>query len=161
MTNFIFPRAMNRLTLRYYEFGPFRLDVERRLLLREGKAVRLPPKALETLLVLLERRGQVVTTETLMSLLWPNTEVEESNLTFNICRLRRALGEQPRDHCYVVTVPRRGYLFVAPLQASGIEETDTAAASRPWPMAHNRSFSFTLSYGRAQRIAAFRRDSSY
>ena len=77
-----------------YEFGPFRLDPEQRLLFRDGRPVPLAPKVVETLLVLVESGGNLVTKDELMRRLWPNTFVEESNLTQNIFVPRRALNER-------------------------------------------------------------------
>src|SRR5215470_4084201 len=99
-----------------YEFGPFRVDVEERLLLREGEAVPLTPKAFETLLLLVESRGHTVEKDDLMRRLWPDTFVEEANLTNNISLLRKALDDTPNGHEYIKTVPRRGYRFVAELR---------------------------------------------
>jgi len=95
-----------------YEFGPFRVDPLRRLLWREGKAVPLHPKAFEVLLVLVERGGSMVEKDELMRLVWPGTAVEDNNLTRNISTLRKALGEEPDEHRYIVTIPGRGYRFV-------------------------------------------------
>ena len=99
--------------MRIYEFGPFRVDALRRLLLREGNQVRLPAKAFEILLVLLEEKGQLVEKDELMRRVWPDAVVEENNLTVNMSALRKSLGESPREHRYLVTVPGRGYQFVA------------------------------------------------
>lgn len=107
-----------------YEFGPFRIDVGRRLLLREGEPVSLTSKSFETLLVLVERRSQVVNKDELMKQLWPDTIVEENNLTQQISTLRKALGERAGEHRYVVTVPGRGYTFVAEVSEAGIKEPD-------------------------------------
>jgi TolB-like protein/DNA-binding winged helix-turn-helix (wHTH) protein len=96
-----------------YEFGPFRVDALRRTLLREGNQVRLPAKAFEILLVLLEEKGRLVEKDELMQRVWPDTVVEENNLTVNMSALRRSLTESPGEHRYVVTVPGRGYQFVA------------------------------------------------
>src|SRR5215204_5799200 len=96
-----------------YEFGPFRVDALRRVLLREGDQVRLPAKAFEILLVLLEEKGRVVEKEELMRRVWPDAVVEENNLTVNVSALRKSLGEVPQEHRYLVTVPGRGYQFVA------------------------------------------------
>jgi len=96
-----------------YEFGPFRVDALRRVLLREGNQVRLPAKAFEILLVLLEGKGRLVEKDELMRRVWPDAVVEENNLTVNISALRRSLTESPGEHRYVVTVPGRGYQFVA------------------------------------------------
>lgn len=104
---------MGDTTTYIYEFGAFRVDTRRRLLLSEGKPVRLPAKAFEILLVLLEGRGRLVEKEELMQRVWPDAVVEENNLTVNISALRKCLSEGPGEHRYVVTVPGRGYQFVA------------------------------------------------
>src|SRR5262249_26111387 len=104
---------MNASPKRFYEFGPFRIDTVKRLLLRDGEPVALKAKCFETLLTLVESRGQVLDKDELMRRIWPDTIVEESNLTGYISVLRRALGENPQEHRYIVTVPGRGYSFVA------------------------------------------------
>ena len=96
-----------------YKFGPFLLDADRRRLLREQEPVALAPEALETLLALIEQRHRVVTKEELLQRIWGDTTVEEGGLTRNISILRKALGERPDDHQYIVTIPGRGYRFVA------------------------------------------------
>lgn len=96
-----------------YEFGPFRIDVERSLLLRNEESIPLSPKALETLIFLIRHRGEVGKKDEIMSSVWPNTFVEEGNLTQNIFLLRKALGEDKNEHRYIVTVPGVGYRFVA------------------------------------------------
>ncbi|MGB7926182.1 MAG: tetratricopeptide repeat protein [Pyrinomonadaceae bacterium] len=112
----------------FYEFGPFRLDTQRCLLLRDGVPMNLSPKAFETLLVLVEHNGRVMKKEELIARIWPNSFVEEGNLTQNIFVLRKALGEGPNDHRYIVTIPGQGYRFVAPVRAEPLEER----ASRAW-----------------------------
>ncbi|HMD17517.1 MAG TPA: winged helix-turn-helix domain-containing protein [Terriglobales bacterium] len=102
---------MSQKTNRFYEFGPFRMDPSRQLLLRDGQPVPLTPKAFETLLVLVQRGEELVSKDELMKLLWPDTFVEESNLTQHISMLRKALGESPQDHRYIVTMSGRGYRF--------------------------------------------------
>lgn len=104
-----------------YEFGPYVLDRPRRLLTREGAPVGVTPKAFDLLALLVENGGRVVSKETLMDALWPDTEVEESNLTFQISRLRKALG----DGRYVVTIPGRGYQFAGAVQQVTPVETET------------------------------------
>src|SRR6266446_1968578 len=104
---------MSNTQLRIYEFGPFRVDALRRLLLREGNQVPLSAKAFEILLVLLEEKGRLVDKDELMRRVWPDAVVEENNLTVNISALRKSLGERPREHRYLVTVSGRGYQFVA------------------------------------------------
>lgn len=99
-----------------WEFDCYRVDFARRLLLRGGELVQLPAKALDTLLVLIQRRGEVVTKEDLIKAVWPDAFVEEGNLSQSIHVLRRALGESVEEHRYIVTVPGRGYRFVADLR---------------------------------------------
>jgi TolB-like protein/DNA-binding winged helix-turn-helix (wHTH) protein len=96
-----------------YEFGGFRLNPASRLLHRRGEVVPLKPKVFDTLLALVEAGGQLLTKEQLMQAVWPDTAVEENNLSQNISALRRVFGEQPDDHRYIVTVPGQGYRFVA------------------------------------------------
>lgn len=103
---------MSQQTERLYEFGPFRVDPIRRLLLRDDEAVALTSKVFDTLLVLVEHKGQILHKDELMQRLWPDTTVEENNLTQQISALRRALGERAGEHRYIVTVPGRGYSFV-------------------------------------------------
>jgi Tol biopolymer transport system component/DNA-binding winged helix-turn-helix (wHTH) protein len=106
-----------------YDFGPFRLDAHKRLLWRDSQPVALAPKAIDTLLLLVANCDRVLEKDELMSKLWPNTFVEEGNLALNISVLRRALGEIPSDHHYIVTVPGRGYRFVAQVREAN-EEAD-------------------------------------
>jgi DNA-binding winged helix-turn-helix (wHTH) protein/tetratricopeptide (TPR) repeat protein len=104
---------MNNGTKHLYEFGPYRLDPGRRLLLRDGDPVAITSKAFEILLILVEHSEQVVLKDELMKELWPNTFVEEANLTQHISMVRKALGETPQDHRYIVTSPGKGYCFTA------------------------------------------------
>jgi TolB-like protein/DNA-binding winged helix-turn-helix (wHTH) protein/Tfp pilus assembly protein PilF len=94
-----------------YEFGPFRLDPRQRLLLRDDKPIPLQPKAFETLLVLVRNSEKLVSKDELLSAVWSDTFVEESNLTQNIFVLRKALGAEDDGRRYIVTVPGRGYRF--------------------------------------------------
>jgi Tol biopolymer transport system component/DNA-binding winged helix-turn-helix (wHTH) protein len=96
-----------------YEFGPYSLDAAERLLTCNGKAISLPPKVLDTLLVLVENSGRVLEKEELLKTLWPDTYVEESNLTTYVSQLRKALGENGAGQGYIETIPRRGYRFAA------------------------------------------------
>lgn len=95
-----------------YRFTPFLLLPTERLLLRDGRVVPLAPKVLETLLLLVENSGQILSKEELMQSLWPDTFVEESNLTQNISQIRKALGAGE----WVETIPKRGYRFAAEVQ---------------------------------------------
>ncbi|HSE96962.1 MAG TPA: winged helix-turn-helix domain-containing protein [Blastocatellia bacterium] len=113
----------------FYEFGPFRLDATRRLLLREGKPVPLTYKAFETLAILVQNSGRVIEKDELMREVWPDTFVEEGSLARNISVLRKALGEGPSDHHYIETIPKRGYRFVARVrEVIGSKGHDVAAA---------------------------------
>jgi eukaryotic-like serine/threonine-protein kinase len=94
-----------------YEFASFRVDPEKELLFREGHSVSLTPKAFQVLLVLLQHNPEVVTKDELMRTVWPDSFVEEANLSRNVFLLRKALGEGPADHRFVITVPGRGYRF--------------------------------------------------
>lgn len=98
-----------------YEFGAFHLDATERVLRRRGdnEIVSLTPKVFSTLLLLVENGGRIVSKEEMMSALWPDAFVEESNLTFNVTKLRKALGDDAHECSYIETVPRRGYRFKA------------------------------------------------
>jgi DNA-binding winged helix-turn-helix (wHTH) protein/TolB-like protein/Flp pilus assembly protein TadD len=108
----------------FYEFGPYRLDIDRRLLFREGEPIALTPKALDTLFVLVENAGLILEKEELMKKVWPNSFVEEGNLTVNISSIRKSLGERPNWHQYIVTVPGKGYRFVADVKEIFIEDVE-------------------------------------
>ena len=101
-----------------YEFGDFRVDVrQRRLLLRaDGRALPLSSRAFDTLIFFLEHPGELLDKSTLMAAIWPKVVVEENNLNQHISALRRVLGERPEEHKFLVTVPGRGYRFVAPVR---------------------------------------------
>src|SRR5688572_19764732 len=96
-----------------YDFGSFHLDSSKRLLWRGGVPVPIAPKVLDTLLVLIAHRERVVTKDELLEEDWEGAAVEEGGLSRNISVLRKALGEKPDEHTYIVTVPGKGYRFVA------------------------------------------------
>jgi DNA-binding winged helix-turn-helix (wHTH) protein len=98
---------------RSFRFGPFVLEPERQVLLKNGAPVRIGSRALDILTALAERPGEVVSKRELMALVWPDTFVEESNLKVNMVGLRRILGESPMAPEYIATVVGRGYRFVA------------------------------------------------
>jgi DNA-binding winged helix-turn-helix (wHTH) protein/TolB-like protein/tetratricopeptide (TPR) repeat protein len=109
-----------------YEFGDFRLDTAKRLLRQlDGTTVPLTPRVFETLLYMVEHHGIVLDKERLMEAVWPDSIVEENNLSQNISTLRRIFGETPGSHSYIVTVPGRGYRFVAEVR----ERTDNGSAT--------------------------------
>ena len=99
-----------------YEFGGFRLNPAERLLLRDGVSVSLPPKAFATLVLLVERNGRVLDKQELMAAVWPETFVEENNLTQCISTLRKALSENGGGQGLIETVPKLGYRFVEPVR---------------------------------------------
>jgi TolB-like protein/DNA-binding winged helix-turn-helix (wHTH) protein/Flp pilus assembly protein TadD len=101
---------------RAYEFGPFRLDPEKRLLLCQRRPVPLTPKAFDILQLLVENSGRVVSKEELMSAIWPNAFVTDANLTQTVFMLRKALADSAGDFHYIATVSGRGYRFDAPVQ---------------------------------------------
>ena len=109
-----------------YEFGPFRLELREHRLLRQGARIPLTGKAFQTLRVLVEARGNLVSKQDLMTAVWPETAVEENNLDRNISTLRKALGEQSNGRPFIETVPRVGYRFLAPV-------TDSKSVPQPPP----------------------------
>src|SRR5580698_5170092 len=102
---------MSKEAKHFYEFGEFRVDPDKRLLLRDNQPVPLPPKAFETLLVLVQRSEKVVLKDDLMKALWPDSFVEDSNLTQHIFVLRKTLGETAGENRYIATIPGKGYQF--------------------------------------------------
>jgi DNA-binding winged helix-turn-helix (wHTH) protein/Flp pilus assembly protein TadD len=128
---------MNQHLLRCYEFGPFCLNATDKLLHRGDKVVALTPKLVDTLVVLVENSGHVVTKEELLQTLWPDSFVEESSLTQNISLLRKALAEDGSPQ-YIETIPKRGYRFVAMVREVSLtsadllrQETGKVQASEP------------------------------
>src|SRR5688500_17580649 len=115
----------------FYRFGEFTLDADQRVLLRHGKPLLLAPKVLETLLTLVQNGGRIIEKEELMKRLWPDTFVEESNLTYCIVQLRKTLGDVARHPRYIETIPKRGYRFIV-----DVEEvlSDTAVGSNELPL---------------------------
>lgn len=116
---------------RLYEFGPFRLDTAERLLSRDGRPVPVTPKAFETLLVLVRNSGHLMDKEELLKAVWPDTFVEEANLTQNIFTLRNVLGESKDEHQYIETVPKRGYRFVASVREVRGGSSELIVQERP------------------------------
>lgn len=115
---------------RFYEFGEFRVDpVRRRLLRREGgEPIAVTSKSFSLLVVLLENRGEVVEKEELFRRVWPDTYVTEANLTQNVSSLRKALGERAGDRRFIVTVPGRGYSFIADVREISAEHSGVFSA---------------------------------
>ncbi|HSQ20280.1 MAG TPA: transcriptional regulator, partial [Blastocatellia bacterium] len=116
--------AMVQQRNRFYQFGAYRIDTEERLLLHNGDPVPLPPKVYDTLLALVTHSGHIVLKEELMKEVWPDTFVEDANVTVNISALRKVLGE---GEAFIETVPRRGYRFVLPVTEVKNERADSFA----------------------------------
>ena len=112
-----------------YEFGPFRVDAEKEILQRDGKTIPLQPKTFQVLLVLIRHNQEVVTKDDLMKAVWPDTFVEEANLSRNVLLLRKALGESPQDHRYILTVPGRGYRLAENVRLVPEQELSIVAAN--------------------------------
>lgn len=110
---------------RLYEFGPFRLEVAERRLLRDGRPVQLTPKCFDLLVVLVESGGRLLGKEELLERLWPGQFVEESNLSFSVSTLRKAIGEGEGGRRFIETVPKKGFRFVA-----AVEEKDGRGRGR-------------------------------
>jgi DNA-binding winged helix-turn-helix (wHTH) protein/tetratricopeptide (TPR) repeat protein/TolB-like protein len=132
---------MANRTRHFYEFGPYRIDPEERVLFRGQEPIPLPPKAFDTLLLLVDRSERVVLKDDLMKGVWPDTFVEESNLAQNIFTLRKALGETAQGARYIVTVPGRGYRFAAKVSETferedALERKDAVERGDALPVQH-------------------------
>src|SRR5215469_6268191 len=123
------PAGEDQTAKRLYEFGPFRVDPAKELLLRGNETVPVTPKTFQILLVLMRRSQEVVINDVLMKQVWLDTFVEEANLSRNIFLLRKALGQTPQDHQYIVTVPGRGYRFAEDVRLVPDREVSIVAAS--------------------------------
>jgi DNA-binding winged helix-turn-helix (wHTH) protein len=125
-------------TLEVYEFGPFRLDPRERKLLRGSEIVALTPRAFDTLLLLVRNSGHLLEKNELIRQLWPDSFVEEGNLSNNIFLLRKALGEDPQ---YIETIPKKGYRFVGavrqPSNTKTLPSIDGAPLQSTCPVPHN------------------------
>jgi TolB-like protein/DNA-binding winged helix-turn-helix (wHTH) protein len=119
-----------------YEFGSFKIDAARRLLLRDGAPVVLTAKAFDLLLLLVERGGEVVSKDELMQILWPSTVVIEANLTQQVAMVRKALGEA--GHRYVMTHPGRGYSLAEPVHVISVPDAHDRAEPEPAPLLQDR-----------------------
>lgn len=160
---------MSRQTQDFYEFGDFRVDSVERVLLRAGELVPLTPKVFDLLLLLVENNGHVVEKARLMKEIWPNTFVEEGNLTQNISLLRKVLSDG--RHHYIQTIPRRGYRFVGHVGTVDesefiIEEHSLARVivveGQPAPWAEGQSpiavspATASVAIGKANRLTSWR-----
>src|SRR5690349_17156153 len=123
-------------TRRFYRFGCFWLNPETRVLLRNGDVVKLPPKAVDTLLVLLQNAGQPVEKEAIIQAVWPDAFVEENNLAHHISVLRKTLGNGENGKAYIETIPKRGYRFAGEVKQAvddggGTEHAPAAPSGAP------------------------------
>ena len=114
-----------------YRFGPFQLEVRERRLSRGATLIPLRLKVFDTLLVLVENAGRLVTKQELLDAVWPEATVEENNLNHNVSVLRKALGEKATGQRYIETVPRVGYRFAAPVDAAVPQALASAAPAKP------------------------------
>jgi Tol biopolymer transport system component/DNA-binding winged helix-turn-helix (wHTH) protein len=115
---------------RFYDFGPFRVDAVSRLLIRDAEIVPVTSKVFDVLLMFVSNTGRMFDKDEMMKRLWPDSFVEEGNLTRNVSMLRKALGESPHEHQYIVTVPGRGYRFVASVRAIADENLNLITYER-------------------------------
>ena len=132
-------------------FGPFRLLAGQRLLLEGDRPVRLGSRAMDILIALAERPGELVSKQELMAVVWPETIVVEANLTVHVAALRRALNDGQAGNRYIVNVPGRGYRFVTPVTFIDEQRSMTprlATTARP----HNLPAQLTRLIGRAEVI---------
>jgi DNA-binding winged helix-turn-helix (wHTH) protein len=112
-----------------YEFGPYQLDPSKRILTREGEGIPLTPKATDILILLVKQAGQLVEKDELLKEVWPDTFVEEANLSQNIFTLRRALGDDRAEPKYIETIAKRGYRFTSSVQTIGVDEYEPQGSS--------------------------------
>src|SRR4051812_23035382 len=111
---------MQESETKIYEFGPFQLDTAERRLFRNGRIVPLTPKLFDILLLLVQQSGHLITKDHLMSAIWPDSFVEENNLTVSVSALRKSLGRSVGGRSYIETVSGRGYRFAARVRVAAI-----------------------------------------
>lgn len=131
-------------------FGPFRLIPTQRLLLEGNKPLHVGSRALEILIILVERAGELVSKDELTARVWPNMTLEESNLKVHVAALRRVLADGQAGNRYIITIPGRGYRFVAPI--SPIEEVETLPP-KAVKHSHNLPVMLTRVIGRADTVS--------
>jgi TolB-like protein/DNA-binding winged helix-turn-helix (wHTH) protein/tetratricopeptide (TPR) repeat protein len=138
--------ASNRST---FEFGEFRIDPVRRVLCgADGKPIFLKAKAFATLLYLVEHAGELCAKRELMAAVWPGLVIEENNLNQCVSALRRALGEQPGEHRFIVTEPGRGYRFVAAVSSAPAAGDVQGLAANAEPLPDERGARATRPFWR-------------
>src|SRR5438876_3496868 len=127
----------------FHRFGEFTVDGDQKVLLRNDSPLPLAPKVFDTLLILVDNGGRIVEKEELMNRLWPDTFVEEANLTFNIQQLRKALGDNARRPRFIETVARRGYRFIAEVRENSVPvaaKPEFSKTSQDLPLPAKRSY---------------------
>lgn len=129
--------------IQFYEFANFRLDRSRKVLLRDGSSVPLTPKVFDTLEILVENAGLLLEKDELMEKIWHDRFVEESNLASNIKMLRKALGDDAAHPCFIETVPRRGYRFIAEVRETFQESESNKDAAGAFSEPFDRNFADT------------------
>jgi TolB-like protein len=127
---------MSKSEFQIYQFGPFRLDASERILLRDNRTIHLTEKVFNILLLLVQRCGHLVTREELMEQVWPDSVVEDNNLTVSISALRKALGKKQEGGQYIETVSKRGYRFIANVQE--IKDERDRLAQAEWSAVSSR-----------------------
>src|SRR5215218_10088412 len=110
-----------------FVFGPFRLLLAQRILLQDGRPLRLGSRAFDLLALLVQRADQVVPNDELMAQVWPNVHVDEGSLRVHVAALRKALGDAAGGHSYIANAPGRGYSFVAPVSREQTTSLNPAA----------------------------------
>jgi DNA-binding winged helix-turn-helix (wHTH) protein/TolB-like protein len=116
-----------------YVFGPFRLEPDECLLLRDGEPVAMTPRAFDLLRLLVESAGHLKPREDLIEALWPTAVVEDNSLPWNVSAVRKALGDSSEAPRYIETVPRRGYRFIAPVAVEHASGPHDDERHRHWP----------------------------
>src|SRR5262245_13699484 len=147
---------MNLQTNHFYEFGPFRLDLAERLLLRDGEIVPLTPKAFELLLELVEHHGRLLGKDEIIKAIWSDTFVEEGNLSWYVSQLRKALGDGENGLHYIETMPKRGYRFVAEvrhIKSAPVEEEPPIAMPVAEPLLRTMPPAASERFGQWRRLA--------
>src|SRR5262245_34158556 len=134
-------------------FGPFRLLSAQRTLIEDDRTLRLGNRALDILIALADRPGEIVTKDELVARAWPKTFVEETNLRIHIAALRKALGDGQAGARYIVTVPGRGYCFVAPVERVDEKGPSTEAAAEAQQI-HNLPAPLARMIGRSEIVSA-------
>src|SRR5262249_35098648 len=127
----VLSRSMTNGQNQLYDFGPFRVDAEERVLFRDGEVVSLPPKTFDTLLALVRNSGRALDKNALMKEIWPDTFVEEANLAQQISLLRKSLGEDAGGRRYIETIPRRGYRFLSKVETKPKPDEQSAEVGEP------------------------------